>query len=299
LDLSLVIALFAQSTSGQGVHRIPCNHTPAPSDLPSRRTESGLPGETRNSLIIDPLKATKGRRMSKKSRKKSPKLLRGSNARVKPSAKSKIKAGTRGRAAASKALRDATSGPSHKPASKMLRSADTARSKAGRNSSAAERKTPALVEGAKVGDMAPAFRLTRDGGDSVALSDYSGNKLVLFFYPKADSPGCTREAIDFTRLADAFADSGTAVLGVSADSVRRQETFRDKHKLKVALISDERHEMLRAYGAWGEKSMYGRSFEGILRTTVLIGTDGRIGRIWRHVKVDGHADEVLEAARAL
>ena len=147
--------------------------------------------------------------------------------------------------------------------------------------------------------MAPAFRLPRDGGDSVALSDYFGKKLVLFFYPKADTPGCSREAIDFTRLKDAFADSGTAVLGVSADSVRRQETFRDKHKLKVALISDERHEMLRAYGAWGEKFMYGRTFEGILRTTVLIGTDGRIGRIWRRVKVDGHADEVLQAARAL
>ena len=154
---------------------------------------------------------------------------------------------------------------------------------------------PALVEGAK----APPFRLPRDGGESVALSDFSGKKLVLFFYPKADTPGCTREAIDFTRLSGAFAESGAAVLGISADSVKRQETFRDKHKLAVPLISDEQHQMLRAYGAWGEKSMYGRTFEGILRTTVLIGTDGRIARIWRHVKVDGHADQVLKAARAL
>ena len=155
-------------------------------------------------------------------------------------------------------------------------------------------KSPALVEGAK----APDFRLPRDGGDSVALSDFSGKKLVLFFYPKADTPGCTREAIDFTRLAGDFAASGTAVLGVSADPLKAQEAFRDKHKLSVPLISDEKHQMLEAYGAWGEKSMYGRTFLGILRTTVLIGADGRVAKIWRHVKVDGHADQVLEAARA-
>ena len=156
-------------------------------------------------------------------------------------------------------------------------------------------KTAVLAEGAR----APAFRLPRDGGGSVALSDFSGKKLVLFFYPKADTPGCTREAIDFTRLSGAFAQSGTAVLGISADSVKRQETFRDKHGLAVPLISDEQHEMLEAYGAWGEKSMYGRTFQGILRTTVLIGTDGRVARIWRHVRVDGHADQVLAAAREL
>jgi thioredoxin-dependent peroxiredoxin len=158
----------------------------------------------------------------------------------------------------------------------------------------AARKSP-LAEGTK----APAFRLPRDGGDTVSLSDYSGKKLVLFFYPRADTPGCTREAIDFTRLASAFAESRTAILGVSADSPRTQEAFRDKHQLSVALVSDEEHEMLEVYGAWGEKSMYGRTFQGILRTTVLIGADGRIKKIWRHVKVDGHADEVLEAARRL
>jgi thioredoxin-dependent peroxiredoxin len=151
-----------------------------------------------------------------------------------------------------------------------------------------------LAEGTK----APAFRLPRDGGDMISLADYAGRKLVLFFYPRADTPGCTREAIDFTRLSGAFAESKTAVLGVSADPLKAQEAFRDKHELSVPLVSDEKHEMLEAYGVWGEKSMYGRTFLGILRTTVLIGADGRIIRIWRHVKVDGHADEVLAATRA-
>ena len=98
-------------------------------------------------------------------------------------------------------------------------------------------------------------------------------------------------------MKGAFADSGTAVLGVSADTVKAQESFRDKHQLVIPLISDEQHEMLEAYGVWGEKSMYGRTFLGILRTTVLIGADGRIARIWRNVRVDGHADEVLAAAQ--
>jgi thioredoxin-dependent peroxiredoxin len=153
---------------------------------------------------------------------------------------------------------------------------------------------PALAEGMK----APAFQLPRDGGGTVSLADFSGKKLVLFFYPRADTPGCTREAIDFTRLASAFAESQTTVLGVSADSPKAQEAFRDKHELSVPLVSDEQHTMLEAYGVWGEKSMYGRTFQGILRTTVLIGADGRIVKIWRHVKVDGHADEVLAAVQA-
>jgi len=100
-------------------------------------------------------------------------------------------------------------------------------------------------------------------------------------------------------LASDFAASGTAILGVSADSQKAQESFRDKHGLSVPLISDAQHQMLAAYGAWGEKSMYGRTFMGIIRTTVLIGADGRVGKIWRHVRVDGHADQVLEAARSL
>jgi peroxiredoxin Q/BCP len=152
-----------------------------------------------------------------------------------------------------------------------------------------------LSEGAK----APAFQLPRDGGNSVTLADYLGKKLVIFFYPRADTPGCTKEAIDFTRLSGAFAGSQTAVLGVSADPLKAQEAFRDKHQLSIPLASDEKHEMLQAYGVWGEKSMYGKTFLGILRTTVLIDGRGRIARIWRNVKVDGHADEVLAAAQAL
>ncbi len=152
----------------------------------------------------------------------------------------------------------------------------------------------ALAEGAK----APVFHLPRDGGATVSLADFAGRKLVLFFYPRADTPSCTREAIDFTRLAGAFADAGTAVLGVSADPLKAQEAFRDKHELGLPLMSDEKHEILEAYGVWGEKSMYGKTFLGVLRTTVLIGPTGRIIKIWRQVKVEGHAEEVLAAAQA-
>jgi peroxiredoxin Q/BCP len=150
-----------------------------------------------------------------------------------------------------------------------------------------------LAEGA----MAPAFHLPRDGGGTVSLSDYAGKNLVLFFYPRADTPGCTKEAIDFTRLSGAFAESGTALLGVSADPPKAQEAFRDKHELATPLASDEQHQMLEAYGVWGEKSMYGKTFLGIVRTTVLVGADGQILRIWRNVRVDGHAEEVLAAVR--
>jgi thioredoxin-dependent peroxiredoxin len=150
-----------------------------------------------------------------------------------------------------------------------------------------------------VGSKAPAFKLPRDGGGSVALAEFKGRKLVLYFYPKADTPGCTRESIDFSRLSSDFEKAGTAVLGISADAVAAQDKFRDKHDLKVALLSDETHAMLEAYGVWGKKSMYGRTFMGITRATFLIGADGRIARIWPKVKVDGHAAEVLAAAKAL
>jgi peroxiredoxin Q/BCP len=146
---------------------------------------------------------------------------------------------------------------------------------------------------------APTFHLPRDGGGAVSLKDYAGHKLVLFFYPRANTPGCTREAIDFTRLAPAFAAADTQVLGVSADAPKAQEAFRDKHDLTVPLVSDEAKEMIRSYGVWGQKSMYGKIFEGIIRTSVLIDAEGRIARVWRNVRVDGHADEVLAAARNL
>jgi thioredoxin-dependent peroxiredoxin len=277
--------------------------------------------------MVDPPKATKGRRMSKKTRKKSPKAApkKASRAQSKTSAKtpaSKTRQVTANKSGknVSKQPRKAVAGASHKAASKTLKSpgrgasavrvvaavskpsvaAAAAKNPPAKSPSVGEAgpsaaRKSALIDGAK----APAFRLPRDGGDTVSLADYSGKKLVLFFYPRADTPGCTKEAIDFTRLASAFAESRTAVLGVSADPPKAQEAFRDKHDLTTPLVSDEQHEMLEAYGVWGEKSMYGRTFQGILRTTVLIGADSRIIRIWRNVKVDGHADEVLAAVRAL
>jgi thioredoxin-dependent peroxiredoxin len=149
------------------------------------------------------------------------------------------------------------------------------------------------------GSKAPGFTLPRDGGGQVSLTDFKGKKLVLYFYPKADTPGCTLEAQDFSRLAPAFARAKTAVLGVSADPVKKQDKFKAKHDLTIALASDETLEMLKAYGVWAEKSMYGRTFMGVLRNTYLIGPDGKIARIWEKVKVAGHAEEVLEAAKAL
>ena len=150
-----------------------------------------------------------------------------------------------------------------------------------------------------VGGKAPGFTLPRDGGGEVSLTDFKGKKLVLYFYPKADTPGCTLEAQDFSRLAPAFARAKTTVLGVSADPVKKQDKFKAKHDLTIALGSDETLEMLKAYGVWAEKSMYGRTFMGVLRNTYLIGADGKIARIWEKVKVAGHAEEVLQAAKAL
>ena len=151
----------------------------------------------------------------------------------------------------------------------------------------------------KVGGRAPAFTLPRDGGSSVSLKDFRGKKLVLYFFPKADTPGCTRESIDFSRLRGQFAKADTEVIGVSADAVEKQDKFKAKHKLTVALASDPEHEMLDAYGAWGEKSLYGRKFMGVIRKTVLIDDNGRIAKIWPKVSVDGHAEDVLAAAKAL
>ena len=149
------------------------------------------------------------------------------------------------------------------------------------------------------GDRAPSFRLTQDDGTTIALKVFKGRNLVLYFYPKADTPGCTVEAIDFSAKRAAFAKAGTDILGVSADPVTAQAKFKTKHRLKIPLASDESKAMLEAYGAWGEKSMYGRKFMGVIRKTFLIDGAGRIVRVWPKVKVPGHADEVLEAARAI
>ncbi|WP_431203019.1 peroxiredoxin [Bradyrhizobium betae] len=238
--------------------------------------------------------------MSKKSRKKSSKTPSGSPTAKKkaPTARgtTQTKSAKTQRTPASKSTGSIAKSGSHGAASKQLNSSKSAAAPVtAKDTAKSALAKSSLTEGQK----APGFRLPRDGGDMVTLADYAGRKLVLFFYPRADTPGCTREAIDFTRLADAFAAAGTAVLGISADPLKAQEKFRDKHKLAIPLISDEKHEMLEAYGAWGEKSMYGKSFLGILRTTLLIGADGKVAKVWRNVRVDGHADQVLEAARSL
>jgi peroxiredoxin len=150
-----------------------------------------------------------------------------------------------------------------------------------------------------VGAKAPAFKLPRDGGGTVSLADFKGRTLVIYAYPRADTPGCTRESIDFSKLRAEFHKADTDILGVSADPVESQDKFKKKHKLGLALLSDETHKMLEAYGAWGKKSMYGKTFMGIIRSTVLIDAAGRIARIWPKVKVDGHAAEVLAAAKEL
>ncbi|MFO1098758.1 MAG: thioredoxin-dependent thiol peroxidase [Xanthobacteraceae bacterium] len=149
------------------------------------------------------------------------------------------------------------------------------------------------------GSPAPQFRLPRDGGGEVSLADFAGRKLVLYFYPKADTSGCTREAQDFSALKAEFSAARADILGVSADPVKKLDAFKAKRHLAIPLASDETHHMLEAYGVWGEKSMYGRTYMGIARSTFLIGPDGRIARIWPKVKVDGHAAEVLAAAKAL
>jgi len=150
-----------------------------------------------------------------------------------------------------------------------------------------------------VGDKAPSFSLPRDGGENVSLADFKGQNLVLYFYPRADTPGCTLESRAFSALSAGFAKADTAVLGVSADPVNAQDKFKAKYDLRIPLASDETHKMLEAYGVWGEKSLYGRKFMGITRATFLIGKDGRIARIWPKVKVEGHAEDVLAAAKML
>ncbi len=149
------------------------------------------------------------------------------------------------------------------------------------------------------GEKAPDFSLAQNGGGTVSLNDFKGRKLVLYFYPKADTSGCTKEAIAFTRLKSSFAKAGADILGVSADPVPALDKFKRKHKLAVALASDEDKDMLAAYGAWGRKSMWGRLFMGVKRMTFLINEKGRIVRVWPKVKVDGHAEDVLGAVRAL
>lgn len=153
------------------------------------------------------------------------------------------------------------------------------------------------------GDIAPAFTLVGDSGSGVAgpvsLSDHAGKKLVLYFYPKDDTPGCTTEAKDFSALAEAFSAADTTVLGVSRDTAAKHAKFRAKHGLTIGLGADDDGAVTEAYGVWIEKTLYGRNYMGIERATFLIDRDGRITRVWNKVKVAGHAADVLEAAQTL
>ena len=151
----------------------------------------------------------------------------------------------------------------------------------------------------EVADMAPDFTLPRDGGGEVTLSALRPAPVVLFFYPNDDTSGCTKEAIAFTGLAGAFETAGTKVFGISKDTVAKHDKFRDKHELGIPLLSDADADVCEKYGVWKEKSMYGKKYMGIERTTVLIDADGKIARIWPKVKVPGHAEEVLEAVQGL
>jgi peroxiredoxin Q/BCP len=149
------------------------------------------------------------------------------------------------------------------------------------------------------GDKAPDFALEADDGRLFRLGDHQGGKVVVYFYPKDDTQGCTIEAIDFTKAAPAFAKAGATVVGISPDTVAQHCKFRDKHGLGITLAADPERKAIEAYGVWAEKSMYGRTYMGVERSTFLIGPDGRIARAWRKVKVPGHVEAVLAAAEAL
>ncbi|MBI6628974.1 peroxiredoxin [Pontibaca salina] len=150
-----------------------------------------------------------------------------------------------------------------------------------------------------ISDSAPDFALPGIGGETVRLSDLRGGVVVLFFYPRDDTPGCTTESIAFSEAGPAFAEAGAQVLGISKDSLASHEKFAAKHGLDVVLLSDEHGQTCEDYGVWVEKKMYGKTFMGIERSTYLIDADGRIARVWRKVKVAGHVDEVLAAVHEL
>ena len=149
------------------------------------------------------------------------------------------------------------------------------------------------------GQVAPAFDLATDGDGRVTLNSLKGKSVVLYFYPKADTPGCTTEGLDFSALADQFAAANAVVIGVSRDAVKKLDRFKAKHDLKVVLGSDEDGAVCEAYGVWIMKKLYGREYMGVERATFLIDGAGVVRRVWRNVKVKGHAEQVLEAAQSL
>lgn len=149
------------------------------------------------------------------------------------------------------------------------------------------------------GDPAPDFTLPADGEGVVSLSDLKGKSVILYFYPKDDTPGCTKQAISFSDKIDDFEAAGATVIGVSKDTPAKHDKFKDKHALKVSLASDAEGDVCERYGVWREKNMYGRTYMGIERSTFLIGPDGEIKQVWRKVKVPGHVEAVLQAVRSL
>ena len=149
------------------------------------------------------------------------------------------------------------------------------------------------------GDKAPDFELPTDGGNAINLSHFKGRKVVLYFYPKDDTPGCTREACAFRDRKDQLAKLGAKVFGVSADDVASHVKFRDKYELNFRLLADTDHKVAEAFGAWREKNMYGKKSMGIQRSTFLIDAGGKIVKVWKRVQVDGHDEQVLEALQAL
>lgn len=149
------------------------------------------------------------------------------------------------------------------------------------------------------GDEAPQFSLPADGGGTVRLTELRGKIVVLFFYPQDNTETCTAEAIDFSKFQAAFIKAGAVVVGISPDSLKKHANFRKKHGLTTPLIADQARQAIEAYGVWGEKTMFGRKYMGVVRSTFLIDRDGKIARIWRNVRVSGHAEEVLQAAKAL
>lgn len=157
-----------------------------------------------------------------------------------------------------------------------------------------EQRTPL-----KEGDYAPEFTLTTDGGGNITLSELKGKNVVLYFYPKDDTPGCTQEAKDFSCLVDKFEDENAVIVGVSKDDPDSHDKFKEKYGIPYALASDIREMVCDAYDCWVEKNMYGKKYMGVQRDTFLIGSDGKILKVWRKVKVEGHAEEVLQAVKEL
>ncbi len=150
----------------------------------------------------------------------------------------------------------------------------------------------------QIGDIAPDFSLPADGGNQVTLSSFKGQKLVIYFYPKDDTPGCTTESCGFNDALNAFKKLNTAIIGISKDSVAKHDKFKAKYKFDFPLASDEESDVCERYGVWQEKSMYGKTYMGIERSTFLIDENGKIAHIWRKVKVPGHVDEVQAAAQS-